>query len=69
MVKLSCGTETFDAQPDAADLLCRLLSCARQLQARAASMQDSGRPQPVMVCCEIPAAWLFEGSGPSCVYL
>ena len=28
VVKLSCGTETFNAQPDAADLLCRLLSRA-----------------------------------------
>lgn len=28
VVKLSCGTQTFDAQPDAADQLCCLLSCA-----------------------------------------
>ena len=27
-VRLSCGMEPFDAQPDAADQLCRLLSCA-----------------------------------------
>ena len=27
-IRLSCGMEPFDAQPDAADQLCRLLSCA-----------------------------------------
>ena len=28
VLKLSCGTETFDGQPNVADRLCRLLSCA-----------------------------------------
>ncbi len=34
-IGLSCGMEPFDAQPDVADQLCRLLSCAPDSYRRA----------------------------------
>ena len=44
-VRITCGMEPFDAQPDAADQLCRLLSCAPASYRRVCS-ERTVRQQP-----------------------
>jgi len=51
-IGLSCGMEPFDAQPDAADQLCRLLSCAPDSYRRGRGANCTcRRPQHVMASC------------------
>ena len=47
-VRISCGLDPFCRQPDAADQLCRLLSCAPASYRRARSTMSVWTPRPLL---------------------